>query len=370
MGEAACWIPMDAVLSVNTIDKGLKEVISETLCKAQIQPGEREVYEKMMSLTMGLLLEQRRGKASRFVRYVEALPEPPPTVNTFSPAEQQACAAMSGSDCLAIYQPLLRLINHCSAAEKGLWAACQEPSKDEVEQAFFFVLSRMSYMRLIPLIDLANAALPGEENASIRPDRKDPDGREGCAVVAKRPVAAGEELVIDYNHHHAIGMLEAYGCSLDMEKNRSVTTLRFHVPDWLKELGGSEYQRGVQLVEEEPAGLSEQVLLTMRMASMAGLEEVLEAIKDGYFKDEPSSSSSSKRAAWDKQQRMLYEQLAGFCANHRRRWQDHVQPALLPGGGVDRATPVGAIIAEQYETEMRLLRRCEEAMLRRAQRLG
>merc|ERR1719353_831860 len=174
----------------------------------------------MMCLSVGLLLERAKGNTSKFYNYLQGLPEAPPTVNTFTSQERKILSLMTGgSDIYAMYRPLVALSLKAvhRAAEVGLWREDSIPEETEIDNTFYFVLSRMSYMRLIPLCDLANAAMPGEENARIGVEGQVHNGREGCAVVTKRSVLKGEELLIDYNHHHAIGMLTNYGCTLGLE---------------------------------------------------------------------------------------------------------------------------------------------------------
>merc|ERR1711865_748412 len=107
-------------------------------------------------------------------------------------------------------------------------------------------------MRMIPLADLANASLP-ESNAVVFDTSPGVNVRitaspEGCAIVAKVPVARGEELCIDYNHRDAISMLGLYGCSLGLERSSTVTQLRWRVPQYLEAFGMSKYESaGVQL---------------------------------------------------------------------------------------------------------------------------
>jgi len=364
--EMACWIPNDEVLELSTCDPGLREAIAATLTEAGLSEVEKTVYERMMCLSAGLLLETARGTSSRFQPYVEALPEPPPTTNTFSLAEREVLRLMSGgTDYHAMYQPLVELNIKAvrRAADAGLWGDAPAPERDKVDAAFHFVLSRMSYMRMIPVVDLANAAMPGEENARICVEEQVYNGREGVAMVTKRPVAEGEELLIDYNHHHAIGMLSNYGCTMGLETSRSVTTIQFSVPPWLQELGGGAYARGVQLQEEETAALPEQAILILRMSAMGGLQEVIEAVEDGYFKDVPTAPHEKKRR-WDSSQRTVYLDLARFCAERRQHWEENIGPIVKRD--ITATTFAGEAIVNQYDTELRLLRRCEEEMLRRA----
>jgi hypothetical protein len=358
--EMACWIPNEEVLEVSTCDSALLDAIRTVLEAASLNDVERSVYERMMCLSAGMLLEKTKGSASPFNMYINSLPEPPPTVNTFSPDERRVLALMNGgSDFHEMYQSLVELTWEAvqNAVTAGLWGGAAAPAKEEVNTAFFFVLSRMSYMRMIPIVDLANAALPGEENARIVVEGQ---AHNGCAVVTKKPVAKGEELLIDYNHHNAIGMLSAYGCTLDLERSRSVTVIQFAIPQWLKEIGGGAYSRGVQLREDQTTGLEEHALLMLRMATMGDVQEVIEAVEAGYFK-EPCTAATEVRKRWDGKQIVLFNQLARFCAEKKKDWQDKIKPEMQ---SIEADSFAGQIIVTQYDTEMRLLQRCEDAMLR------
>lgn len=366
--EMTCWVPNETVIDNNTCDPSLRKIIGDVLAEAVLPQVERDVYERMMCLSAGLLFEKARGASSRFLHYIQSLPKPPPTMNTFTENEQKVLTLMSsGGDLVAMYKPLVQLNLKVvrGAVDAGLWGESPVPSEKDIEVAFHFVLSRMSYMRMIPWVDLANAALPGEENAVIRVDGQLHNGREGCAVVAKRPISEGEEVLIDYNHHHAIGMLTHYGCTLGLESTRSVTTLQFSIPPWLMELGGAAYARGAQLQESESTGLSEGALVVLRMASMGGVQEVIEAAQAGYFKDPPSPAPTpEKQKKWDEAHRSLYLDVARFCAERRAHWEEKI------GSVIDRDitldTMVSDVIKKQYDTELRLLRKCEEALLAKA----
>jgi len=229
-----------------------------------------------------------------------------------------------------------------------------------VEAAFFFVLSRMSYMRLIPLCDLANAALPGEENARIVVEGQLEGGREGCAVVTRRPVKAGDEVTIDYNHHDALGMLGAYGCTLGLERVRSVTKMQLGVPPFLEQMGLTA-AAGVQLREDEPTILPEKALMLLRMGSLGSREQLLEAVEVGYFTDRAGPEESVR--TWDQRQGHMYEDIAGFCAKRRLELEKAVGPAVQE---LDTDKFAGRALVTQYETDRRLLSKCEQLMRSRA----
>ena len=78
--------------------------------------------------------------------------------------ERDVATAMTGQDMVQMYQPLLAIIYRSIQAAEQSWAQIGQPipTLQELEDSFFFLLSRMSHLRLIPLADLANAALPDE----------------------------------------------------------------------------------------------------------------------------------------------------------------------------------------------------------------
>ena len=91
---------------------------------------------------------------------------------------------MSGSDMVAMYKPLLEMIHQAIRKAEEAWTSIGKPvpTEAELESFFFFLLSRMSHLRMIPLADLANAALPGEANARIVAQE------DGCGILAKGKV--------------------------------------------------------------------------------------------------------------------------------------------------------------------------------------
>jgi len=360
--EMAVWIPDDVVLWMDTCEPALRRYIQKVLDDSSFNEVERQVYARSLALAVGYLLEKARGASSRFRCYIEALPSYPPTANTFSAEERAALVLLSGHDIYSMYQSLLDVMVDCVRMSAELWGESEVPERAEVEAAFFFVLSRMSYMRMMPYIDLANAALPGEENARILVDDQTVKGRSGCALVTKRPVQAGEEVVIDYNHHNAVDMLLSYGCTLGLEHLRSVTKIQFSVPSYLKGFCDSSFENGIQLQEDEPVALPEKSLLVLRMAVIGGQEELILAVKAGFFED-PPSCHNDRLEVWNRSQRDLYFQVAKFCAARRRAMEEDIRPVVL---ALDQQTLPGSVARTQFETDMRLLLRCEEGLLERA----
>eukprot|EP00747_Dinoflagellata_sp_TGD_P089432 gnl/TRDRNA2_/TRDRNA2_164314_c0_seq2.p1 gnl/TRDRNA2_/TRDRNA2_164314_c0~~gnl/TRDRNA2_/TRDRNA2_164314_c0_seq2.p1 ORF type:complete len:385 (-),score=74.05 gnl/TRDRNA2_/TRDRNA2_164314_c0_seq2:181-1335(-) len=306
--EAAMWIPDHEVLNLDTLDPELRAAVKQTVAKRSFNDVEQTVYTKMISLIAGYLFEASRSTESRFYPYIEALPkEFPQTVNTFGPAERLALTKMNGNNIYEMYAPLVELTCEVIEAAKPIWGTPSLPATEEVQGAFYFVLSRMSYLRLIPGIDLANAAPPAEENARIAEEIQD-----GCCLITKCHVKAGEELVIDYNHHDAVSLLLSYGCTLGMERTRSVTRLQIadSLPAFLKaQLGGNiPFQRGAQLTEDQPAALDEKAFVLLKMAAMANVETLNEAIAAGYFKD-PPTGPPDKLPLWHAKTFRIYSEL-------------------------------------------------------------
>lgn len=361
-GDTLCWVPNSAVLSIDTIDEALKRDVQAAVQTEQCTPAESPVYTRMVSLVAGLLAEKAKGTGSSFRSYIKALPAYPPTVNTFDAAERDALGTMNGG--LAVYKSYEKLVNMAFQVVQASSSCCASKySFKEVEDTFYFVLSRMSHLKLIPLCDLANAAQPGEENASILVDDQFFDGREGCALVLKRPVKAGEEVMIDYNHHDAVGMMLAYGCTLNLERSRSVTRIQFALPVWLQDLPDAKLcESGAQLHESEEAGLEETVLLLLRMAALGSGEEAVRALQYGYFIDE-RKGPPEKVSQWNGKVCNAYSDIANFCAQRLRDWEEKIGPKVAR---VDERTEPGRLAVVQYETDRQLLRRCEKVLRERA----
>lgn len=365
--EQACWVPNASVLEHSSCDPGLRDAIRATLAEAKVPEAESRVYASMIALAGGYLLEKARGTSSKFHRYIEALPPYPPTVNTFTPAEREAFTLLSaGKDPFGTYSGLIDQTAASLERAAGLWGDTPVPSREDVEAAFFFVLSRMSYMRLIPLCDLANAALPGEENARIVVEGQIVDGREGCALVTKRPVKAGQEVVIDYNHHDAIGMLTNYGCTLGLEEVRSATRFEVGTPPFLRDMVGPSMSQASQLCEDEPDVLQEKVLGLLRMASLNSREELLAAAQAGYFGDGASAIPPERRRRWDELQGRMYFTVSKICIQKLQELEETVGPALK---GLDETRLAGRVALRQYETDKRLLDKCRKVMLGKAEAL-
>ena len=134
------------------------------------------------------------------------------------------------------------------------------PNRAAVQDEFFFILSRLSfvqllncvaldggpvspcsflifsttcstrYLRLIPYIDLANAALPGEHNVRIHQDKVSGN----CYLHALRDIAPGEELCIDYNHRNGVSLMASYGFTMGLEKTRSSFKVKVDIRPFLR----------------------------------------------------------------------------------------------------------------------------------------
>jgi len=94
------------------------------------------------------------------------------------------------------------------------------------------------------------------------------------------------------------------------------------------------------------------------MAAMCSAEELARAQGTGFFRD-PSKAPPEKLLGWSFRQACAYAKIAEFCADRRQHLQRHAGKALA---SIDQATMVGRIAFVQYETDMRLLARCEAAM--------
>mmetsp|Transcript_141521 Transcript_141521/g.439929 ORF Transcript_141521/g.439929 Transcript_141521/m.439929 type:complete len:147 (+) Transcript_141521:77-517(+) len=122
--------------------------------------------------------------------------------------------------------------------------------------------------------------------------------------------------------------------------------------------------QGQQLCEDEPAALPEKVLLMLRMAALGSAEELVAAAKAGYFGDDGAPAApKEKLEVWNRAQAQMYASIGSFCVRRRRWLEETVGPTVKE---LDRSRLAGHAIAAQYETDRRLLTKCEEAMLARA----
>lgn len=336
--EAAIWVADEEILNYDTVDPEFKKAISSVLEAAVEQGLPREqtyVFERMVALVGGTLLEQAKGSISRFKEYVAALPKAPPTINTFTEKERQVTDLMMQSQTFGLHHIISELTMATIQASVGLWMQHGKPvpRKPEVEAMLYFVMSRMSYVRMIPIIDLANAAFPGEENAAIREN-----DNGGCALVAHRNVRAGEEVLIDYNHHNAVSMQASYGCSLGMELTRSVTSLKFDVPPFMTGWCRPHFIRsGAQLLEEFEDGIHPDNLKIIRMLSIGEQEEIVAAMREGFFEMYPRRDSEHYER-WKAKEKKLFEDVERRCKEALRYWEKTIAPSI---GGLSRDSSIG-----------------------------
>ena len=160
----------------------VKETIRQALAGVGLEPNamQGQVYQQMMALCMELMVERQiieehpahdaggDSDPSYWRAYVTSLPEPPDTMNLYSELDKLLYTTLLEQDLGQMYAGLVEVIatalTHLAKRMPGTFRA---PPRKAVEDEFFFILSRLSYLRLIPYIDLANAALPGEHNVKI-----------------------------------------------------------------------------------------------------------------------------------------------------------------------------------------------------------
>ena len=214
----------------------------------------------------------------------------------------------------------------------------------------------MSHLRMIPLADLANAALPDEANARIvaRDD--------GCGILAKVSVKKGEELCIDYNHRDGLTMLASYGCSLGLEKEVTLTKLKWMVPPHLHKVFDLSYlEKGFHL-ESKHEGLSEEQLMHLRMSSFWSTQDFIKALQAGYFKPQgsttqPDTCSTEDWLKWRGLEAVKLQEVASQCEALLQGWESKVSPHVekLKADGPDLSLPQAPVLIGQYQTDLSLL---------------
>jgi len=301
-----------------------------------------------------------RGDPASASPYIASLPEPPETINLWSKEQQVLGEAMLGRNHLSMYKPLVSAITNAAANGcKGKFDAVKQPppTEQEVFDSFHFILSRLSHMRLIPVADLANAAAPGEATARIMADGKI------CAIIAKGEVRKGQELLIDYNHRDAITLLASYGFTGGLEHERSMTRLKFDAGPALLRATGSASARyaseGVQLLDEEEAGLHADAFLCARWQQMNEHELAL-ALNYGWDSGTNSKIDPAVQSVLAKAETRGCQALQATCKvamDVVHEWEDLAD--RLPG-----VAWITAALRAQVATDRRLL----ERVSRRAQK--
>jgi len=375
-GEVAVWIPNDLVMCEANTDPAIASAVDEALrlqgTATPFQPAEARVFRTMGCLCAGYLLEKARGEDSRFASYVQSLPELPHTYNLWPQVEQQLALEMGGMDSIAMYDSLLQIIFRSIQMGRLQWQKLEKdiPSEKELQDTFFFLLSRMSHLRMIPVADLANAALPGEVTARIVA-RED-----GCGILAKGFVKAGQELCIDYNHREAITMLSNYGCSLGFEHLSTVSRIKWITPPHLHKIFDLGYlEKGVQLQAATASGLSDEELMVLRMSSMWSPEDFVAALRSGYFEGDaalkpPPAGLEDKWQRWRKAEAGTLNQVAGTAERMAKAWACKVGPAVLNVKEQKSISETATALIAQFETDKSLLLRCVKVMKERSAALS
>jgi len=237
-GDTILAIPKKYIMHFDVARASVKTAIEAELAESSYANSsmQREVFQKMMALCIELMLERtilkhtgpraqddRAPDPSFWRGYVESLPAPPDTLNRYTQSDKALYVAVLEQDLTKMYVPLLDIIEGAVHRVKDFQTyGAEPPSGTQIQNEFFFILSRLSYLRLIPYVDLANAALPGEHNVKIQVD----ESTGNVTLHALRDIPAGEELCIDYNHRTGCSLMASYGFSNGLE----LTTSSFVVP--------------------------------------------------------------------------------------------------------------------------------------------
>jgi len=241
-------IPKEYVMHLDVSRESVRKGIDEVLHKSGMARSEAEktVYEQMMALCIELLLERHLIASSNnatatvsdespdpsyWRAYVTSLPDPPSTINLYTESDRKLYNTLLGQDHIKMYAGLISIIHAATQQVPDFTTnGGSPPTRKAVQDEFFFILSRLSYLRLIPYIDLANAAPPGEHNVKIMQDKVSGN----CYLHALRDIAPGEELCIDYNHRNGISLMASYGFSMELEKLRSSFKVTIPCPHFMR----------------------------------------------------------------------------------------------------------------------------------------
>eukprot|EP00927_Polykrikos_kofoidii_P067261 TRINITY_DN62771_c0_g1_i1.p1 TRINITY_DN62771_c0_g1~~TRINITY_DN62771_c0_g1_i1.p1 ORF type:complete len:387 (-),score=69.13 TRINITY_DN62771_c0_g1_i1:60-1220(-) len=322
------FVPSEQVLDEDTVAEPVLEVVQAFV--AGLDPTTGGVYKRFLCLVVGFVFERHAGESSRFARYLATLPRKPPPVLSRWSAEEQAAGRSTGVCGQCVWTPL-------SEAAHEIVKVLQIPvSEEDVNDAFWLVLTRMTYLRMPPWVDLINAARPGEHNASLRSDEA------GHHVDLNRRVRKGEEVLIDYNHHDAISMMANYGCSLGMEKSRTVTKIDFS--QWVPLLKMVSVKPQQLLVEDD--GLPPGAVPVIRRAAL-GVDSLGPAHEAGYFNDR-----SCGKNEWRQLEEAAWSEVANGLRGIIEDWRVRVG-SLMENVSAD--STIGAMLLQQHTTEQSLL---------------
>lgn len=322
------FVPSAQVLDEDTVAEPVSKAVQGFV--AGLDPTTGSVYGRFLCLVVGLIFERQAGEDSRFARYLATLPRrPPPVLDRWS-AEEQAAGRATGACSECLWAPL------AEAAQAIVKTLDLPVTEEDVADAFWLVLTRMTYLRMPPWVDLVNAAPPGEHNAALRSDEA------GHHVDLQRPLRRGEEVLIDYNHHDAVSMMASYGCSLGMENKRSVSQVDFG--QWVPLLRMVGYKPRQLLVEHE--GLPPDLVRMVRRASL-GVDAMSAAHEAGYFEDR-----SRGKEEWRQLEEAAWRELAAGLRGLEEDWRTRV------GGPMEKLSAdsvIGATLLRQHATELLLL---------------
>lgn len=384
-GDVACWIPESIVWQSSTTHAGISKAVQETLQRHNFPAMQQTVYEKMLSVTAMLLYESAKNRVKPPGHpYAASLPEAPTTINKFTPAQQKVAHAMAQKELLTVYDSIGHFVFEATARAGYMWKeiGATPPTFAEATDAMFFALSRISNLRLVPLADLANSALPGDSNTRIIAHEKGgvltahKHGTGGVSIIAKKSIKKGTELTIEYNHTNPITMLCSYGCTLGMSKTRSVRMFKLTVPDFLSALNCDKYAKeGTQLIEGDqyPFFMSEEAFVCMRMASFPDRGALVEALRAGFFANSTDTSSDLsplRMTMWSQYESEHFRKEADRLDKLLQQWKAEIGPLvesmLADSGAPASCAWVSATLDEQYKTECRLLEGCAKALRQRA----
>merc|ERR1712070_713505 len=140
-----------------------------------------------------------------FKAYIASLPPEPVNNYPFWPERwRNAADGIMGTELRNLYEMERRYLGRLGNLLHNLGDG-EAFSAAEIDRAISVTTSRSVLQRLVPILDFANHDF--EENAAFGCD----EVAAMCYLRMKRPVAAGEQILVNYGHRGNLQLLAVYG---------------------------------------------------------------------------------------------------------------------------------------------------------------